>query len=329
MGLTNFPNGITSFGVPVIGGGGGLFTQGKSYFVKPNTGREGNDGLSPDRSLKTLARAHTLATADQNDVVYLFAQSNTAASTTDYQSATLTWSKDLVHLVGIGAPVAVSQRARIAQLSTATAVSPLVNITADACVFSNLQFFHGVADATSLVNVQVTGTKNYFQNVHFAGIGHATMVAAGAASLKIDGGAENVFRECTIGLDTISRDETTNGELWLDGGATRNKFIDCLVQAYISNAGYDHVTVNDTTGIDRWLWFKNCLFLSKSTNKAVNQTQVFAIPASISQGAIILQDTYAFSDGGAVDWDGSNRGIIWTNNVAAAATAAGGIMTNQ
>lgn len=328
MGLTHFPNGITSFGVPVVGGGG-FPTQGISIFVKPGTGSDGNDGRSPDRAIKTLAKALTLATADQNDVVYLYAQSNTAASTTDYQSATLTWSKDLVHLIGVGAPVAVSQRSRIAQLSTATAVSPLVNITADGCIFANLQIFHGVNDATSLVGTQVTGQRNYFENVHFAGIGHATMLATGAASLKIDGGAENVFKNCVLGLDTISRDASTNGELWLDGAATRNKFEDCLIQAYISAAGYDHVTVNDTTGIDRWLWFKNCLFLSKSDNKAVTQTQVFAIPASISQGAIILQDTYAFSDGGAVDWDGSNRGIIWTNNVAAAATAAGGIMTSQ
>jgi len=55
---------------------------------------------------------------------------------------------------------------------------------------------------------------------------------------------------------------------------------------------------------------------------------VFTIPA-ISQGAIVLQNSHAFSDGGAVDWDSNDRGIIWNNSVAAAASAAGGILTNQ
>jgi hypothetical protein len=87
--------------------------------------------------------------------------------------------------------------------------------------------------------------------------------------------------------------------------------------------------VADGTGIDRWLIFKNSLFLAKSTNKGVTQTSVFSLPAGISQGAIVLMNTYAFSDGGAVDWDSNNRGIIWNNSVAAAGSAAGGIMSAQ
>lgn len=325
--MTTFADGVYQYGGMPVGGYPNF--GGKVFFVKPASGADGNDGRSPTRALKTLARAHALCTANKNDVVYLISESNTASATTDYQSATLTWSKDLTHLIGVCAPGKFSQRARVAQLSTATAIDPLIDVTADGCYFANFSIFHGVADATSLVALRVTGTRNYFENMHIAGMGDATMVTAGAASLKIDGGSENTFKNCVIGLDTITRDATTNGELWLDGGASRNWFEDCLFDAYISDAGYDHVTVNDGTGIDRGLYFKNCLFMSKSTNKGINQTQVFAIPAGISQGAIVLWNTYAFSDGGAVDWDGSNRGIIWNNSVAAAAAAAGGIMTGQ
>jgi hypothetical protein len=32
------------------------------------------------------------------------------------------------------------------------------------------------------------------------------MSAAGAASLELEGGSENVFRRCVIGVDTIARD---------------------------------------------------------------------------------------------------------------------------
>lgn len=325
---TNFPNGVYSRGIPLFPAGVPL-TQGNVWHVKPNSGNDGNNGKSPSQAFATVAAAHSAATANQNDVVLLYSESNTPASTTDYQSATLTWSKDLTHLIGVGPPTMFSQRSRIAQLSTATGVSPLMDVTADGCIFRNFQVFHGVADATSLVALRVTGTRNVFEGCHIAGMGDATMVTAGAASLKIDGGSENVFRGCVIGLDTISRDQNTNGEIWFDSGASRNFFEDCLIDAYISNAGYEHVTVNDATAIDRGTYFKNCLFMSKSTNKAVTQGAVFLIPAGISQGAIILQDTYAFSDGGAVDWDAGNRGIIWNNSVAAAASAAGGILTNQ
>jgi len=324
---TNFPNGVYSYGIPLFPAGIPL-TQGNVWHVKPRTGNDANNGKSPNAAFKTLAKAHTAAVADQNDVVLLYAESNTAANTTDYQSATLTWSKDLVHLVGACAPSKFSQRARIAQLSTATGVSPLVNVTADGCYFANFSIFHGVADATSLVALQVTGTRNVFENVHIAGIGDATMSAPGAASLKLNGASECVFRNCIIGLDTISRDADPNGEIWFDGAASRIWFEDCLIDTYLS-ADNQSVTVEDGTGIDRGIYFKNCLFMAKSTNKTIAQTTVFSIPAGISQGAIVLQDSYAFSDGGAVDWDSSNRGIIWNNSVAAAASAAGGILTNQ
>ena len=95
MGLTNFPNGITSFGVPVFGGG--MVTQGNSFFVKPSTGNDGNDGKSPETSFKTLTKALAACVANQNDTVYLFSESNTAASTTDYQSTTLDWLS-LIHI---------------------------------------------------------------------------------------------------------------------------------------------------------------------------------------------------------------------------------------
>jgi hypothetical protein len=327
MTFTNFRNGITSLGVPVLPSG--LIPFGptsKAYFVAPGTGSDGNRGTDPTRPLATLAEAHSLCTANNNDVVFLMAQSNTASATTDYQSATLTWSKDLTHLIGIGAPGHFSQRARIGQLSTATGVSPLVNVTANGCLFANFSVFHGVADATSLVALQVTGARNYFYGSHIAGMGDATMVTAGAASLKLAGASENTFSNCVIGLDTISRDNTTNGEIWCTSGASRNWFEDCLIDAYISNAGYAHLTIG-TNGIDRGLYFKNSLFMAKSTNKAITQTQVMSIPA-ISQGAIVLQDTYAFSDGGTVKWDNTGRGIIWNNAVAAEAAANGGIMSN-
>lgn len=324
---SNFAYGLASYGAPIVPGAMDIPTQGTVFFVKPNTGSDGNDGKSLKRALKTLSKAHTLCTANQNDVVLYYGEHNTAASTTDYQSATLTWSKNLTHLIGVCAPSAVSQRARIAQLSTATAVSPLVDVTGNGCLFRNIQIFHGVADATSLICLRVTGQRNVFENCHIAGIGDATMSATGACSLSVDGGAENVFRHCVIGVDTIARDADA-AEIIFDGGATRNLFEDCFITSYISAAGFPSVKVADATGIDRWQIFKNCLFSTDSTNKATTQTEVFNIPA-IVQGKIILMNSYYTTDGasGAGVWDNTGRGIIWNNSVAAAGAGAGGEMT--
>lgn len=322
------PFGVPLLSLPLLPDGIPIGRNSQAFFVSPISGGDGQRG-TPDRPFKTLSQAHTACTAGNNDVVFLMAESNTAASTTDYQSTSLAWSKDLTHLVGLAPPgTKWSHRARIAQLSTATGVTALVNVSANGCYFANFSIFHGVADATSLVALKVTGQRNVFRGMHIGGMGDTskTQSVAGAASLWMVGAAENAFYDCVIGLDTATRD-ADGTEILCETACTRNWFERCLIDSYIDATGFASATIG-TNGIDRGLYFKDSLFMTKSTNKATQQTSVFSIPA-ISQGAIILDNTYAFSDGGAVDWDSNNRGIIWNNSVAAAASAAGGIMTNQ
>lgn len=52
------------------------FTQGNIWHVKPYSGNDGNYGDHPSSAFKTLAQAHTKATADQNDIVLMYAESN-------------------------------------------------------------------------------------------------------------------------------------------------------------------------------------------------------------------------------------------------------------
>src|SRR3990167_4422009 len=245
LGLTNFPHGVSSMGVPMLGGNEGLMTQGNVYFVKPSTGSDGNDGKSVDRALKTLAKAQTMATADQNDVVYFLAQSNTAGSTTDYQSSTLSWAKDLVHLVGVCAPSSLSQRARVAQLSTATGVSPLMTVSGDACIIKNISIFQGVADATSLICLQVSGQRNVLINCHIAGMGHNDIGDdAAGRSLKVTG-LENRFVGCHIGLDTIAR-SAANAEIEVSGSGGRVIFEDCYISSWADAATHKYHSTTTT-----------------------------------------------------------------------------------
>src|SRR4051812_2686908 len=73
MGLTNFPNGVGSFGIPVVPGAPRIFT-GTAYFVCNLTnknGSDGNSGLTPAQPLATVAKALTLVTANNDDVIYV------------------------------------------------------------------------------------------------------------------------------------------------------------------------------------------------------------------------------------------------------------------
>lgn len=67
MSLTNFPNGITSFGIPVVGSG--ILTSGSVYWVSSTTGSNGNSGTEPSRPFATIDYAIGRCTANKGDVI--------------------------------------------------------------------------------------------------------------------------------------------------------------------------------------------------------------------------------------------------------------------
>lgn len=188
------------------------FTQGKIWHVRPKNGSDSNDGKSSRKPFATLAAALAAATANQNDIVLLYAESNTAADTTDYQSATLNWNKDGVHLIGLNAGVNISPRARVAFLSSYATASNLFTLSANGCFIANVEFFAGVASALPTGCFNLTGQRNRIENCHLAGIGNDANDIAGAYSLRL-AGSENLFVRSTIGLDTIGRGTADNAEI--------------------------------------------------------------------------------------------------------------------
>lgn len=302
---TDFSGGVSSYGIPVIPMGLPVTSKSKHFFVDPYGGSDGNDGLSPKRALKTLAVAYGKCTANQHDAVFLIADSGSITL-----SAALTWAKNYTHLLGWCAPTQAGQRARIFQLSTLTGASPLIDITATGCIFKDFYVFQGVDDATSLINVRVTGSRNYFQNIHFAGGGHATQAIDGGASLYISGGSENTFRNCTIGVDTIAAGDGMAALVYAaTGGAARNRFIDCDFTLQAGNAGAIFVELLGNSGLDRYHIFRNCLFINLASQA---MTQAFAVAAGFDPAnkRILLKDPMMI---GAGKWDDTDSGMIYGN----------------
>jgi hypothetical protein len=304
---------MTTFGDQLYHMGGapvnGLFRNGKNYFVSPYSGHDSNNGITVKRPLATLATALSKAAADKNDTVYMIAESNTAANTTDYQSVALDWNKDGVSLFGINSGPLLSQRSRIAQLSTATNVDNLLTVSANGCYVANIEVFHGVNNAASQGAVLVSGNRNHFYNCHFAGIGHATMDTAGNYSLSVTG-SENFFEDCTIGLDTIAR-ATATYEMYMSGGATRNIFRRCRITSYAGAAAFTFITV-PVNGTDRYNLFEDCTFINMPTTVASGTTmnQALSITGGGTPDGLLIFRNCSFTGVTAVQTSGSIRAQI-------------------
>lgn len=296
--------GITNFDVVQANSflGANLVTQGNVYYVKPYSGNDNNDGKTPQSAFKTLTKAQLVATADQNDIVYLMSESNTASKTSDYQSVALAWAKDNVHLIGVGSNPIMGQRARIAQTSTVKDIEDLFTVSADNCIIANIEVFQGVASntATSPRAMVVSGQRNQIINCQISGMGDTSMDTAGARSLAIVyPGSENIFKHCYIGLDTTIR--ATNAiEVAISGTGVgtrvaRTIFEDCIFSTYTSTATGKMVAHTYT---DRFVLYKNCTFICANVaTGAVAITGAFS--NSDINGMIAVQGSSAFGIG---DW---------------------------
>ena len=306
MTYTNFPNGATSFGIPLVGGIGGIPFTGSWYFVDAVSGSDGNEGTA-DSPLQSISRAYALCTEGNNDVVALVSAPTTAAATTGTfrLSATLTWAKSATHMVGITAPTMIGQRARISTATGATAnLSPLISITAQGCMFANFSIFQGVGEASTdeqLINI--TGQRNYFYNVGFQGMGSSTGAGrAGSYCIYLNGGSENTFVGCQIGVDTQSR-SAANASVKLRSAATRNVFQGCLFPLYATATSPLVFDAAASGSIDRFAWVKDCAIINSGSSSLAAVVGFHA-----SQGGFIVVDNCSAVN--CTDWTATDTATV-------------------
>lgn len=230
--------------------------QGVVYYVNSTaaTANDDNDGTDPVHPLATIEEAYSRCTSGHNDVVAVIGQA------VHYPlAASLTWAKNYTHMIGITADLpGLGQRARVVAPNTIDAAA-VMTVNADGCLFKNLQFYNGNDAAADSGAVVVAGSRNYFDNCQISGMADAVPGARAACfSLKINGGSENTFNRCSIGLQTIIR-AAANAELVLDGNCYRNKFVDCEFLSWSVTAGKFLVSFA-ATAVSWTTQFENCLF---------------------------------------------------------------------
>jgi hypothetical protein len=284
-------------------------TKGERYFVRPYSGGDGNSGKSPRTALKTLAAALAKCTAGQNDVVYLLAESNTPANTTDYQLTTLDWNKDLTHLVGVSAGGPYNKRARVAwdaATAVASSLNPLFTLSGNGCRIQGVSFAVGVDNAYA-TGVKITGDRNVLCGVDIAFPTHDTVDAAGGYALKLDGCDETDIIGCVLGSFTKDIGSGANQLVLLDSGCSMVRFIECdFIERLQSNTNAPAVRAADALSIGfGCVWFKRCNFISQAVSGAYSQTGAFKVQTQ-TDGRVVLVDCHT----NAGKWEADDTNMI-------------------
>jgi hypothetical protein len=269
--LTNFPDGVSSFGIPLFGswippiagtyyhvcpGSTAIINNQSNYIV----GSSGNDGLSKNTALDSIATAYDKCVSGAGDGIILWSYGTSTAMCTSYLTAALDWTKWGITVVGICAPTMFSQRARIANKSTALNLGYLIDVQGSNNTFLNMSFYNG--GTTGAGGVKVSGDRNFFGKVNFMGGMGMTTPTTDDYSLLIAGGDENTFERCVIGSDTFDKTNIAGAELHFSTGAMRNRFYKCEVISFRSagtTAGaIKLVGLGDS--IERDVVFEDCFF---------------------------------------------------------------------
>ena len=258
----------------------GLPYVGDIYYVDPTNGLDTNSGKEQNNAFKTLTAAYAAVTDNHHDVIVIV-PGGVGTGTGTVEVATITWAKNLVHVVGNVAATPYSSRARV---TCATAgVSPLITVSGSGNSFHNIQIANGAA--TNFIGVTITGARNTFENCQI-GVTNATACdTATATDLQLTGGSENYFVNCVIGFDTIAR-TAAMANITCASAAARNLFDSCIIPMFADADAPAFVKVG-ASGLDRSIDFRGCQFINYTPIGATTLTDGMLVNANPG-GAVIL-----------------------------------------
>lgn len=287
MGLTNFPNGISSFGIPVFGGGTIPVTPGNVYFVNYGTGSDGNVG-SLTSPFKTVEYAYSVVTSNNDDVICLM------GSATHVLSAMLTVSKNRVHFIGVDGTNGrfYGQNAKLSLTATSGAsnIGTILN-TGTRNSFTNIKFINSSTVTEGIYCVVEGGEYALYQNCEI--YKSTDLDETTAAHMVMNGDSAQVIG-CTIGsladalVGTVIRPAVrlTAGIAGAGKVCRDTIFADCLLWTQASHTTSALVYAANATDVERMLLFKRCGFINNLASSAT-PAQAIAGAATLTVGNII------------------------------------------
>ena len=293
---------------------------GTVYFVNSNTGSDGNRGTRMDKPLATIAKAYSLATSNNHDMIVLSANSGHAA--TDELAVT----KNRVHFWGMDAVGRYyGQRSRWTMGETTGTAIAIVQNTGVGNSFSNIKFDSSDVLATSIYAFAEGGEYTVLEHCE---IYKSTDLDEATAAELLMNGDSALVRCCTIGslanqvsaarTNVLLTRETISGKVCRDV-----TFDDCLFWLKSSSATASHVHATTATDVERMLLIKNsAMVVAKLSGATVGDAVI--VDSAQTEGQILLQNTYNYNST-AIGTTGS-VGILYAGApVATAGTAGNGI----
>ncbi len=277
MGLTNFPNGVTSFGIPVFGGLPPTF--GNVFFVDYRNGSDDDDGKTPESAVKTLSTAYGLCISNNNDFILIDGDSAVV------ETAMIDWSKNRIHVFGCdgGSHLGVGHGARIT-MDVTTAVTDLapVKVTGIRNTFTNCKFESTNTLDESLYGHIEAGEFTTYNRCSFIKI--TDLDETGAADIVAEGDGTTYY-ECEFGaatiLTSVARPTMLVDKIVGSTGMLDNNFKDCNFIAYTSSADKFFIKVAAAGDGQRYSMFRGCAFINWSLAAGgTTMTSAISAPAS-------------------------------------------------
>ena len=229
---TNFPGGVSVFGLPVLPGGVPP-TSGKVFFVHSVTGSNGNSGATTEKPYATIVKALEMCTASKGDTIICLPGHTEAV----IAAGTITVSKIGVRIVGLGTgrqkPTITYTTAAAASVDVTAAsvllqnmvfsgvgvdaVTAMVNVSAADVTIRECEFETGNATNQAVLGVLTTAAANRFtlEGCYF----HGSADAGTATAVRIVGGADiRVIDNVIIGNFTTSLGGVENVTTAMAGG---------------------------------------------------------------------------------------------------------------
>jgi hypothetical protein len=310
---------------------GGLMQIGNVFFCDYVNGNDtANDGRSPAGAFKTLATAYGACVSGHNDCVVMIGDGGSTG--TQRVDTKVTWAKNATHLFGWSPPLMFSHRARIAPNTTTVAAAgttPYMLVSASGCMFSNFQLWVGFATGQAAqIGCSITGSRNLFKNVHFAGLADAASAADGDARiLKIGtaGAGENVFDQCVIGVDSVAR-SAANAAIQFYGtnniGTPRNVFKDCIFPSFSTATSPLAFYTTGNNQIDRENYFIRCIFANAPAGTGVATMAGLGTMAAGAGGVLLFKDCTLLNIT-EFGTDATTRGQVYVDGAAPTAATSG------
>lgn len=312
MSITNFPNGVSSYGVPVNGneipftiGANGT---GKTFYVDPTNGSDGNDGRTPEKALATVAQAYSLVTTNAHDTIALSANAGHAVT------SMLSISKNRMHIVGLSGRngIGMGARARITMgVTTAATDIAVMQNTGVGNTFTGIKTDSSNTKAESLYSVVEAGEYAIYNSCEL--YKSTDLDDAGASELALNGDSAQ-FHNMTIG-STANETGNIRANVIVTGGIVSGKklrdcyFQNCMFLAKADDTDKVFVYGANATDVERSLTFKGCTFFNNPLS-AGTPAAAIAFGAAQTEGAVFCDATTAVVDVTVMGTTGQNIFVI-------------------